>query len=144
MLRLILWPTAVLAACIVPPVLLADHVLQNVYESGKDGPLVTTLEGGAANVAQSARLAFVSGRFIVRQGLRVANRQASRHGGWPGLAQACLNWTVDRVLHPVATLHMMGDGLQWTHQRVGELLDSLNHDRGPDQTAVLALSSESH
>jgi hypothetical protein len=140
-LGLILWPTAVVAACIVPPALLADHVLQNVYESGKDGPLVTTLEGGAANVAQSARLAFVSSRFVVRQGLRIANRQADRHGGWPGLAQACLGWTVDRVLHPVATLQMVGDGLQWTQQRVVEIL---HHFSEPDQTAVLALSSESH
>jgi hypothetical protein len=117
-LTLVLWPTAVATALTGAPLLVMDHVAQDLYRNCQDGPLVVTLETAAAQAYHTGRLAWVSGKLVTRQSWRVAQRQLQRHGGLPGVAQQCAGVAVDRLTHPVATLQGIWSGLCWTKDRL--------------------------
>jgi hypothetical protein len=119
-LALVLWPAAVATALTGAPLLVMDHVAQDVYQTFQEGPILVTLERGAAQAYHSGRLAWVSGKLVGRQSWRVAQRQLDRHGGLPGVAQQCVGMAVDRITHPVATLQGVWGGLCWTKDRLCE------------------------
>ena len=109
-----LWPVAVATACVGAPALLADHGLQTVYQHFQTAPLLTAAEVAAAQVYQTSRLAWLTGRAVARPTLRVAQRQCQRHG------PAVQEWAVRKWTHPVDTVQEMVGGLLWcTGQLVG-------------------------
>ena len=110
-LGLTLWPAAIMTTMIGTPVVLADKVVQHVYDSFSDGPLIQTVERGVAQVFYAGRLSFLSSRLVVRQTLRVASRQVKRHGGVGKLAQDMGGAILDRVTHPMETAGMAWDGI---------------------------------
>eukprot|EP00977_Amphora_coffeiformis_P028275 scaffold34921_cov162-Amphora_coffeaeformis.AAC.9 len=118
-----LWPAAVVAAFCTPPLLIADKLMQDVYNHFQGGSLLQNVERGAAQLYHTGRLALVSGKLVTRQGLRIARRQVDRNGGLPQIAQNILAFGVDRVTHPVETVGMVWDGLCWTKDRVCETID---------------------
>ena len=119
-LAFILWPAAIVAAFCTPPALIADKVMQDVYNHFQEGSLLQNVERGAAQLYHTARLALVSGKLVTRQGLRIAKRQVDRNGGLPQIAQNVVAFGVDRVTHPVETAGMVWDGLCWAKDRVCE------------------------
>ena len=127
-----LWPAAILSAMIGAPFLIADKVLQDVYNHFQQGPLLQSMERGAAQLYQTGRLALVSGKLVTRQTWRIAQRQVNRHGGLPQIAQNVLAFGVDRVTHPVETAGMVWDGLCWTKDRVCETVERF---RDPERDA---------
>lgn len=108
-----LWPAAMLTAFVGAPVVAADFALQKGYDALSDGPLIETVERGAANIYQVGKLHFLCTKLVVKQGLRVGERQIKRHGGVGKVAQDLGGFALDRVLHPVQTACMAWDGLVW-------------------------------
>lgn len=110
-LGLTLWPVAVITAMIGTPIVLADCVMQHMYDSLSGGPIVQTMERGAAQVYHAGRLSFLCSGLVIKQSLRVASRQVKRHGGVGKLAQDVGGALLDRVTHPLETASMAWDGV---------------------------------
>jgi hypothetical protein len=110
-LAITLWPCAVVTAVMGAPLVLADGLLQNAYNSFSDGPLVENLERGAAQLYHAGRLSFLCGGLMCRQTLRVASRQIDRRGGVGKVAQDIGDLALYRALHPVETFGMTWDGV---------------------------------
>lgn len=127
-----LWPAAIVSAFVGTPVLIADKVVQDLYNHFQEHPLLENLERGAAQLCHTGRLALVSGKLVGRQGLRIANRQIDRHGGLPQIAQTCVSFAVDRATHPVETASMVWGGLCWTTDRVRETIEQLQDEERND------------
>jgi hypothetical protein len=112
-LAITLWPCAVVTAVVGAPLVLADGLLQNAYDSFSDGPLVENLERGAAQLYHAGRLSFLCGGLMCRQTLRVASRQIDRRGGVGKVAQDVGDLALYRALHPVETFGVAWDGVAW-------------------------------
>ncbi|KAI2503428.1 hypothetical protein MHU86_11057 [Fragilaria crotonensis] len=110
-LGLTLWPVAMITALIGTPIVLADCVMQHVYDSLSNGPIVQSVERGAAQVYHAGRLSFLCSGLVVKQTLRVASRQVKRHGGAGKLAQDVGSALLNRVMHPLETACMAWDGV---------------------------------
>jgi len=110
-LGLTLWPAAIVTAMIGTPILLADGLVQHVYNTMSDGPLVEAIERAAAQLFAAGKLSFLCSRLAVRQTLRVASRQVERHGGVEKLAHEVGGLALERVTHPIETACMAWDGL---------------------------------
>ena len=111
-LGLTLWPAAVMTACVGTPVVLADTAIQSVYNALSGGPVVQTVERGAAQAYHAGRLTVLCGGLVARQSLRIAKRQVKRQGGVGKVAQNVAGMALDRVLHPVQTAQMTWQGIQ--------------------------------
>ena len=110
-LGLTLWPVAITTALIGTPIVLADYVMQQVYDSLSDGPIIQSVERGAAQVYHAGRLSFLCSGLVLKQTLRVASRQVKRHGGVGKLAQDVGGALLNRVTHPLETAFMAWDGV---------------------------------
>lgn len=103
-LGLTLWPAAICTALMGAPVVLLDGVLQEFYNAG--GPLVDTVERGAAHLYHASRLTLLCSGLVARQSVRVAKRQVERQGGIEVIAGNVGHAVLDRVTHPVETVQM--------------------------------------
>ena len=110
-LGLTLWPAAIMTAFGLTPVVLADAAIQGVYNSMSNGPIIATVERGAAHVYHSARLTMLCSGLVAKQSLRIAKRQVKRNGGPVGVAQKVAGMALDRVMHPVQTVQMTWNGV---------------------------------
>mmetsp|Transcript_16726 Transcript_16726/g.25459 ORF Transcript_16726/g.25459 Transcript_16726/m.25459 type:complete len:399 (-) Transcript_16726:135-1331(-) len=121
-LGLTLWPVAIITTLMSPPILLADHIVQNVYNSLHDTPLLVAAERTTAQVFHAGKLSLLCSGLILRQTARVASRQVERRGGWVSLSQTLSGMALDRVMHPMETLSVACDGLfmgvQWVQDGV--------------------------
>ena len=113
-LGMTLWPSAVVAALIGTPVIVADTVMQHAYNSCQQGPVIRQVEQAAFQVHQATKLGWLCTRLVARQSLRVVQSQMQRHGGMESVAQMLLDKTVERILHPVDTIVTAWQGLHWT------------------------------
>ena len=109
-LGLTLWPVAV-TAMVGTPIIVADCVMQHMYNALSSGPIGQTVECGAAQVYHAGRLSFLCSGLFIKQSLRVASRQVKRHGGVGKLAQDVGGALLDRVTHPLETACMAWDGV---------------------------------
>lgn len=107
-LGLTLWPAAIITTLIGTPIVLADSVVQHVYNSFSGGPIIQTVERGAAQIFHAGRLSILSTRLVIG---RVVSRQVKRHGGVGQLAQNVGGALLERVTHPVQTAGMLWDGV---------------------------------
>jgi hypothetical protein len=107
-LGLTLWPAAIITTLIGTPIVLADTVVQHVYNSFSGGPIIQTVERGAAQIFHAGRLSFLSSRLVIG---RVVSRQVKRHGGVGQLAQNVGGALLERVTHPIETAGMLWDGV---------------------------------
>jgi hypothetical protein len=121
-LGLTLWPCAIVTAIVGAPLVLADGLLQNAYDSFSDGPLVENLERGAAQLYHAGRLSLLCGGLMCRQTLRVASRQIDRRGGAGKVAQDVGELALYRAFHPVETFGMAWNGVAWG---VGAIRDAV-------------------
>ena len=111
-LGLTMWPAAIVAAFFGPPIILADTLVQHVYNHFSEAPLITALERGAAQVVQATKLGVLCSGLVARQTLRVAGRQVERQGGWDKIAKNVGHAALDRVTHPIETVCMAWDGVK--------------------------------
>ena len=121
-LGFVLWPYAVGAALVSAPALVADHLVQQTYDHFADSPVVSAAEVAAGQVGQTARLSYLTARAVARPAVRVAQRQVQRHG--PGAIQ----WTQDKIQHPVQTLQEAGCGVLWCSQQALGWLQDRHHE----------------
>ncbi|KAL3921785.1 MAG: hypothetical protein SGILL_002563, partial [Bacillariaceae sp.] len=124
-LGLTLWPIAITSAAIVGSASLADGFLQDAYNHFQKTPLVENLEQGAASAFQAGRLTFVTSRLMGRQTLRVVKKQIDRNGGVGQVLENAGHFALDRVTHPVETVGMVWDGLNWGIDRVKATVDQI-------------------
>jgi hypothetical protein len=110
-LGLTLWPAAIMTTLIGAPIVIADKVVQHVYDSFSNGPIIQTAETGAAHLYHAGRLSFLCSGLVIRQTLRVASKQVERNGGVGKLAQNVGGAIIDRVVHPVETASLAWNGL---------------------------------
>ena len=110
-LGLTLWPVAVTTAVVGASAVLVDGAVQDLYNHFSDGPLVSNLEQGLAQLYQTGRLTYVTGKLVTRQTVRVVSRQIERQGGVGPVLDHVKDNVVDRILHPVETVGMVWDGL---------------------------------
>jgi hypothetical protein len=142
-LGLTLWPAAVLTAVLGTPVLVADAAVQHVYQSMSDGPLVATLERTTAHAYHAARLSWLCSGLVVRQSLRVAQRQVDRHGGVQHLVKDVAGFWKDRLTHPVETLGHLWGGLVFGATKVQEGVHFVQEtwEREQEKAAAAEISS---
>lgn len=133
-LGMTLWPVAVLTTVIGGPVVLADRLLQDLYQNFSDGPVIEGLELSAAQLYHTGRLSLLCGRLLGRQTLRVVNRQVERHGGVGKIAHDLGGMAVDRVSHPIETVSMAWGGISWG---VGVALDAWNQVKEKEQSDIV-------
>ncbi|KAL3913366.1 MAG: hypothetical protein SGARI_000692 [Bacillariaceae sp.] len=124
-LGLTLWPVAISTAAIVGTASLADGFLQDAYNHFQKGPMLAHLEQGAASVVQAGKLTFVTSRLVGKQTLRVVKKQVDRNGGVGKVLENAGHMALDRLTHPVETVGMAWDGLNWGIDRVKETVDNI-------------------
>lgn len=110
-LGITLWPAAVCTAFVGTPIVLADGVVQHVYENCQEKPLVQGLEIGVAQLYQTGRLTVLCGKLVAKQTLRVISHQVEEHGGVGPILEQAGQFAVDRVTHPVETVSMAWNGV---------------------------------
>lgn len=122
-LGLTLWPVAVITTLMSPPILVADHIVQNVYNSFHDTPVLVAVERTAAQVFHAGKLSLLCSGLVLRQTARITSRQVERHGGWLSLTQHLSGMALDRVMHPKETISAACEGVsvgvQWVQEGVG-------------------------
>lgn len=136
-LGLALWPAAVVTTMIGAPLVLADGLIQDVYNNFQDAPLITGMERTAAQLYHTGRLSLLTGKLVGRQTLRVASRQVERHGGVEKIVGDLAHLAVDRVTHPVETIGMAWNGMAWGLAKAKEAWDNLNDDESNATTQRL-------
>eukprot|EP00980_Cylindrotheca_fusiformis_P009689 scaffold2141_cov120-Cylindrotheca_fusiformis.AAC.24 len=112
-LGLTLWPAAIGTAIVGGSIVLADGVLQDVYNHFQQTSILKTVEEGAAHLYHTSRLMLVTAKFGTRQTLRIVNKQVDRHGGVGQIAQNATSFVIDRAVHPIETIGMAWNGLNW-------------------------------
>lgn len=123
-LGLTLWPLAVTTAVVGGAAVLVDSAVQDAYNHFQNGPLLTNLEQGAAQLYHTGRLSFVTGKLVTRQTVRVVSRQIERQGGVGPILDKVRDMVVDRIVHPVETAGMVWDGISWG---VGLIQETAGH-----------------
>lgn len=112
-LGLTLWPAVIVTSLVGGSLVLADHVVQDVYQHFQDGPLVSNLEQGAAQLLQVGKLGLVLTSVVGKQTWRVVQRQVKRHGGVESIAHSVKDLALDRIAHPIETVGMAWNGISW-------------------------------
>lgn len=125
-------PAAITTAVIAgPPILIADWAIQSSYEAlSKHTPVVETLEKGAANALQVAKLSVLCTKLVVKQGMSVGERQIKRRGGIGKVCEDVVGGAVNMATHPLDTAGKAWKGLFWMggalRDTVGCVVDSVN------------------
>ena len=136
-LGLTLWPVAVTTAIVGTSAVVVDNAVQDLYNHFSDGPVVRNLEQGAAQLYQTGRLGYVTGKLVTRQTVRVVSRQIERHGGIGPVLDDVKSYVVDRIVHPIETAGMLWDGLNvcvgFVSETVGHVIAMKQEES--DQTA---------
>ncbi len=104
---------------------MVDGFLQDAYNHFHEGPLIQNVEQVAASVCQAARLSLVTGKLVGKQTLRVVKKQIDRNGGVGSVLENVGHMTLDRVTHPVETIGMMWNGVNWGIDRAKDTLDQI-------------------
>ena len=122
-----LWPWALVTVLVATPLVVWDAILQATYQYLDDTTLVVGgLERGAAQLYHTGRLASLTAKLTGRSAWYIVQQQVDRHGGLGGMAHCCTEWVVDRVTHPVETLHDTWHGMwgvaHWIQCRVEEVV----------------------
>ena len=126
-------PAAITTALIAgPPLLIADWAIQSSYEAlSHHSPVVDNLEKGAASALQVARLTVLCTKLVVKQSLRVGERQIKRRGGVGKVCEDVVGGAVDMATHPLDTAGKAWGGLFWVggalRDTVGRIVDSVNN-----------------
>jgi len=141
-LGMTMWPAAVVTTLIGAPFVITDNVVQHAYNSFQDGPIVSNIEKGAAQVFQAGKLSLLCGKLVARQSLRVLNRQIDRNGGIEQLLQNLGGILVDRIMHPADTVSTVWGGLQWGFGMLHENWQNLTGNDEERRDALAAGSGE--
>jgi hypothetical protein len=104
-LGITLWPVAVMGTLVGTPAIITDHCIQTLYQHFQNGPILTAAEMAAAQLYQTSRLCWITGKAMARPTLRVATRQLQRHG--PDIQE----WIIHRITHPVQTIGETASGI---------------------------------
>jgi hypothetical protein len=112
-LGITLWPVAVCTAFVGTPIVLADGMVQQVYQNCQEKPLVQGLEIGVAQLYQTGRLTLLCGKLVGKQTLRVISHQVKEHGGVGSILEQAGQFALDRVAHPIESLSMTWNGVVW-------------------------------
>lgn len=128
-LGLTLWPAAIVTAALGGSLVLADQALQDVYQKYQEGPIISTLEQGAAQVYQASKLSFLLSTVVCKQTLRVVERQVRRHGGVEQIAHQVKDAAIDRVTHPLETIGMAWNGIAWGVTAASETIQQVLEQR---------------
>ena len=110
-LGLTLWPAAIGTAIFAGSLVLFDGVVQDIYSKFQNGPIISNLEQGAAQLVQVGKVTFLCSKLVGKQTLKVASRQVERHGGVGHIASNVGSMAVDRVMHPIETVGMAWNGI---------------------------------
>lgn len=121
-LGLTLWPAAFVTTLVGGSLVLADHVVQDVYQHFQEGPILSNLEQGAAQVVQVGKLGLVTTTILGKQTWRVIQRQVQRRGGVEQIVEDTKHMAVDRLTHPMESLGMAWKGVVWS---VGALQETV-------------------
>lgn len=132
---LTLWPVAITTAVIGGGVVLADGMVQDAYDHFQKAPLIDSLEQGAAQAYQACRLALVTGKLVAKQSFRVASRQIERQGGLGHVLDSIGSMALNRLTHPIETVGMVWDGLNWGVGAAKENIDMILAHRQEEQVA---------
>ncbi len=111
---LTLWPAIIVTSLVGGSLVIADHAVQDIYQHFQEGPLVSNLEQGAAQVLQAGKLGLVVTSIVGKQTWRVVQRQVKRHGGVEHIAHSIKDLTLERITHPVETVGMAWNGIAWS------------------------------
>lgn len=128
-LGLTLWPAAIAATFVGGSFVLADHVVQDIYQYFQDGPLLSNLEQGAAQLLQAGKLSIVLSLVVGKQTWRVVQRQVKRRGGVEQIAHSVTEAAIERVTHPIETLGMAWNGLAWGVSTVTDTVQQILQQR---------------
>ena len=123
-LGLTLWPVAVTTAVVGTGALIVDNAVQDLYNHFSDGPILSNLEQGAAQLYQTGRLGYVTSKLVTRQTVRVVSRQIERQGGIGPVLDNVKSNIVERIVHPVETAGMLWDGINVC---VGFVTETVGH-----------------
>jgi hypothetical protein len=104
---------AVCTAFVGTPIVLADGMVQQVYQNCQEKPLVQGLEIGVAQLYQTGRLTLLCGKLVGKQTLRVISHQVKEHGGVGSILEQAGQFALDRVAHPIESLSMTWNGVVW-------------------------------
>eukprot|EP00549_Striatella_unipunctata_P026178 CAMPEP_0118720884 /NCGR_PEP_ID=MMETSP0800-20121206/30376_1 /TAXON_ID=210618 ORGANISM="Striatella unipunctata, Strain CCMP2910" /NCGR_SAMPLE_ID=MMETSP0800 /ASSEMBLY_ACC=CAM_ASM_000638 /LENGTH=128 /DNA_ID=CAMNT_0006628609 /DNA_START=203 /DNA_END=589 /DNA_ORIENTATION=+ len=118
-----MWPAAVVSATVLTPVVVTDCFIQSAYNALAEVPIVRGMESGAANAFQIAKLNIVCAKLLLKKSLRIATRQVERRGGVGKVVQDAAGWTLDRALHPIETVGMTINGIQYGWGALQNLLN---------------------
>jgi hypothetical protein len=110
-LGMTLWPVAMFTTVVGGSLVVCDHYLQDAYGHFQEGPLISNMEQGVAEVLQMGKLTLLCTKLVGKQTLRIVSRQVERHGGVGEIAGQIGNLAVDRALHPIETVGMAWNGL---------------------------------
>lgn len=128
-LGLTLWPAAIVTTVACGSIVLADHVVQDIYQHFQDGPFISNLEQAAAECLQAGKLGFVISTVVGKQTLRVVQRQVKRHGGLEQIVHSVKDVAVERITHPVETIGMAWNGLAWGFAAVSNTFQNIQQQR---------------
>jgi hypothetical protein len=128
-LGLALWPAALGTTIVGGSIVLADHVIQDVYQRYQEGPFLSTVEQGAAQILQAGRLGIVLTTILTKQTWRVVQRQVKRRGGVEQIVDDLKNIAVDKVTHPIETVGTAWNGLVWGVSAVTDTVQQVLQQR---------------
>eukprot|EP00934_Nitzschia_sp_Nitz4_P002870 Nitzschia sp. Nitz4//scaffold276_size25055//11457//12773//NITZ4_008341-RA/size25055-processed-gene-0.12-mRNA-1//-1//CDS//3329545325//2860//frame0 len=112
-LGLTMWPAAVMTTVVGGSLILADNAIQDFYSQFQEGPVISNLEQGAAQLFQAGKLGVLVSLVVCKHTLRVVQRQVKRHGGVGQIANHVKDAAIDRALHPMETISMAWDAIHW-------------------------------
>jgi hypothetical protein len=142
-LGLTLWPAALGTVVVGGSIVVADSVLQNIYNhfEHSQGPLVKQIECGAAQAWQTARLSLVTGKLVTKQSVRVLQHQVDRQGGWPQVGHNVAGMALDRACHPIETAGMAWNAAAWGAGVVSDTFQQLiqQHQDEEEESAAQRL-----
>mmetsp|Transcript_11765 Transcript_11765/g.17279 ORF Transcript_11765/g.17279 Transcript_11765/m.17279 type:complete len:203 (+) Transcript_11765:587-1195(+) len=140
-LGMTLWPAAVVTALVGTPMVVADNVVQHVYNSLSEGPIVETLERGAAQAFHAGKLSMLTGKLVLRHSVTIATRQIERRGGVGEIAKDVGGFVLDRATHPVETVCMTWDvagmGFRALGDAVGHVKDTVEREMDKNKASRL-------
>jgi hypothetical protein len=129
-LGITLWPVAVMGTLLGTPAIVTDHCIQTLYQHFQNGPILTAAEMAAAQLYQTSRLCWITGKTMARPTWRVATRQLQRHG--PDIQE----WMIHRITHPVQTIGETMSGIAWVSGQVVHAIQGFLAQREEERTRV--------
>jgi hypothetical protein len=107
-----------------------------VYHHFQNGPLVSNLEQGTAQLYQAGRLSFVCTKLVGKQMLRVILKQVTRQGGAEKLALDICGMAVDQALHLIDTIGMAWNGMAWGITTVKDTVQQILEEQQEQRVVV--------